>query len=163
MGPLGRYLYTDLKSWMVDSILAKVDAMSMAHSLEVRVPYLNPRFVEIAASIPDSYKLRGWSPKYIFKKAALGQVPSSVIKRKKAGFNIPIGQWLRAELKGLMVDTLTSSYVEQVGFLNKAYVQQLMKEHLTSKKDHGFKLLSLLHFCLWHNKFIKSNPVLMET
>jgi len=156
---LNRHLYADMKVWMVDSILAKVDLMSMANSLEVRVPYLNHKFVEFAAKIPSAYKLKNSTSKYILRKAMKGLAPKTILQRPKAGFNIPYGKWLRHELKPLMTDILTKDSVRKTQCLQWSYVQNLLDEHISLKRDHGFKLLSLIHFCLWYNKFIDSAKV----
>jgi len=152
---LSRHLYADMKVWLVDSILAKVDFMSMAHSLEVRVPFLNPKFVEFATAIPSSYKLKNFIPKYILKEAMKNDIPRNIIKRKKAGFNIPIGKWFRNDLKELLMDTLCKENVNKMDCLNWPYINKLIVDHMQFKKDNGYKLLSLLHFCLWYNTFLK--------
>jgi len=151
---LDRHLYADTKVWLADSILSKVDLMSMAHSLEVRVPFLDHTLVEFAATIPSDFKLKKFQEKSILKKTVHRHVPSQVIQRSKAGFNIPIGKWLRNELKDFMMDVLRSSHVQSNEFLDANYIQNLISDHLSFKKDNGYKLLSLLHFCLWYDKFI---------
>jgi len=159
---LSRHQYADIKVWMVDSILAKVDFMSMAHSLEVRVPYLDPQFVEFAISIPAHLKLKWFNEKYIFKKTFSGDIPQAILKRKKAGFNIPIGKWLRGELRGLLTDIVCEKNIKQVGFLKWSYISNMMNDHLRCKQDHGYQLLSLLHFCLWHQRFIGDQDIAVE-
>jgi asparagine synthase (glutamine-hydrolysing) len=149
---LARHQYADLKGWMVDSILSKVDSMSMAHALEVRVPFLNHEFVEFAGTIPAKFKK---TPKYILKKALGDLLPSEIIKRKKAGFNIPIGKWFRGELKSMLTDIVNAKRMEETGLFQAGFVKQLLDDHFASKKDNGYKLLSLLHFCIWHDTFIK--------
>lgn len=156
---LSRNLYADLKVWLSDSVLAKVDFMSMAHSLEVRVPFLNPRFVEFSARIPPSLKLHGFTSKYILRQAMKGNIPQKILKRPKVGFNIPIGTWLRRELKELMMDILCEVSIKQMGFFSWEYVEKIIDNHLRNKQDNGFKLLSLIHFCLWYNKFISASKV----
>jgi len=151
---LSRHQYADIKVWMVDSILAKVDFMSMANSLEVRVPYLDPQFVQFAMSISPELKLNHFNGKYILKKSFNDAIPLPVLKRKKAGFNIPIGQWFRGELKEFITDIICEKNIKRIGYLNWPYVSHIMDEHFRLKQDYGYQLLSLLHFCLWHNKFI---------
>lgn len=156
---LSRHQYADIKVWLVDSILAKVDFMSMANSLEVRVPYLDHELVEFAASIPSNFKLKRFTGKYIMKKAMRDEIPKAVLRRAKAGFNIPIGRWLRTELKGLMTDVLSCENIKRIGFLNHKYVKELINDHLEYKKDNGYKILSLLHFSCWYDTFINSKSV----
>ncbi len=152
---LSRHQYADMKVWLVDSILAKVDSMSMANSLEVRVPFLDHRLVEFAAKIPAKLKLNGLVNKYILKRAMKDKLPSSILKRTKAGFDIPIGKWLRTDLKKLMTDILNKTTVDRVGYFNWEYIKKLMDDHSSLKRDNGFKLLGLIHFSLWHDFYIK--------
>ena len=151
---LSRHQYADIKSWLPDSILAKVDFMSMASSLEVRVPYLDHELVEFAAAIPAGFKLKGSSGKHILKKAIKNKIPASILKRKKAGFNIPVGKWFRGSLKELLRDTLSKETIDRIGCFNRPYIEKLIQDHLDSKRDNGYKLLSLVHFCRWHDEFI---------
>lgn len=158
--PMDRLLshqYVDMKVWLADSILAKVDFMSMAHSLEVRVPFLDHEFVEFAAQIPSFLKLRSFAGKYILKKAFARDLPHKIIKRKKSGFNIPIAKWLRGELKDFMLDVLSQGKIKALPFLRYTFIDHMIEEHLNFKKDHSYKLLSLLHFVLWYDKFLKRN------
>lgn len=152
---LSSHQYADIKGWLVDSILAKVDFMSMANSLEARVPYLDHELVEFAAGIPAKLKLNRFTPKYILKQALKDKIPRQILNRSKAGFNIPIGKWLRRELKGLLTDILCPESLKKIGYFNRPYIKELIDGHLSFKKDNGYKLLSLMHFCLWHDKFIK--------
>ena len=94
---LSRHQYADIKVWMAGSILAKVDFMSMAHSLEVRVPFLDYRLVEFVATIPSSLRLQGYQEKYILREAVKDLLPRAIVQRKKSGFNIPVGLWFRNE------------------------------------------------------------------
>lgn len=152
---LGCFQYADIKGWLADSILAKVDSMSMAHALEVRVPFLNPDLVKFACRIPSHYKLRGLTPKYILKMVMQKELPRSILRRKKAGFQIPIGHWLRGELKEFSSDVLCRGRIERMGFLKWETVRKLMEDHFKLRKDHGYQLLSLLHLCLWHGQFME--------
>lgn len=151
---LSRHQYVDLKVWMVDSILAKVDFMSMANSLEVRVPYLDPHFVEFAMSIPPQLRFNQFNGKSILKESLRDTIPLAISKRKKAGFNIPIGKWFRGELKEFMMDVVCEKNINQIGYLKWSYISSMMEEHFRLRRDYGYQLLSLLHFCLWHKKFI---------
>ncbi len=154
---LSRHQYVDVKTWMVDSILSKVDLMSMTHALEVRVPLLNSELVEFSAKIPCALKLKGAIPKYILKKAFENDIPKPILNRAKAGFNIPIGHWFRHELKDMVQSVLSERNVRAVPVLNVNAVNQLVAEHSAGKKDNSYKLLSLMHFVLWYERFIKSN------
>lgn len=142
-------LYLDLKTYMVDDILVKVDRMSMASSLEVRVPLLDYKIVEFAFSLPSHFKVRGPITKWFFKKAMEGILPNEIIYRQKEGFSIPIKTWLRTGLKDLMMEYLSEKRIKEVGLFNYAYIKQMIEEHLNSKRDHTHRLWALITFNLW--------------
>ncbi len=109
-GPFGdqinRMLYTDTKTWLVDDLLLKADKMTMANSIELRVPLLDHKLLEFAASLPGSYKVRGLTTKYLLKKVLGTRVPKEILRRKKVGFPVPYGSWLRKEMKDWVSDIL---------------------------------------------------------
>ena len=151
---LGEQLLLDLKTYMVDDILVKVDRMSMATSLEVRVPFLDHRVVELAALIPSELKLKGSSSKYILKKAMSRLLPQTILNKKKEGFSIPIKNWLREELRPLLLDTLSRDRVKARGYFNVNYVGQLTAEHLEGRANHSHKLWALVVFEMWHRVYL---------
>jgi asparagine synthase (glutamine-hydrolysing) len=151
---LNLMLYMDLKTWLPDDLLNKVDRMSMAASLEARVPYLDHRLVEFAFSLPSSLKLKGSTGKYILKKAAQKYIPGEIINRQKKGFAVPLGPWFRNELKSLLVDILHSEKFQKRGYFNIAKTEQILQEHLSGKKDHHLLLYGLLLVEMWHRRFI---------
>jgi asparagine synthase (glutamine-hydrolysing) len=151
---LNLMLYMDLKTWLPDDLLSKVDRMSMAASLEARVPYLDHRLVEFAYSLPSSMKLRGSTGKYILKKAAEKYIPREIINRQKKGFAVPLGPWFKKELRPLLVDTLHSEKFQKRGYFNIAKTEEILQEHLSGKKDHHLLLYGLLLVELWHRRFI---------
>ena len=132
-----------------EDILIKVDRMSMATSLEVRVPFLDHHLVEFAARIPGKFKVRGLTRKYILKKAMRGIVPPPVLKKKKEGFSIPLKNWLRKELRPLLLDTLSNEKLSREGFFNPVYVDRIVKEHLDGIQNHSHLLWALVIFELW--------------
>jgi asparagine synthase (glutamine-hydrolysing) len=146
---LDRAIYTDIKTWLVDDILVKVDRSSMAHSLEVRSPLLDHRIVEFAASLPSSMKLRGLKGKYLLKQMAGKSLPPSVINRPKQGFNAPVSNWLSNELREMGQDITLGSQLSK--FVNRKPVEKLWDEHLGRKRDNGLKLFGLLCLGLWLN------------
>ena len=154
---LNLMLYMDLKTWLPDDLLSKVDRMSMAASLEARVPYLDHRLVEFAFSLPSSMKLRGSTGKYILKKAAQKYIPREIINRQKKGFAVPLGPWFRKELKPLLMDTLHSEKFRKRGYFNQAKTEDLLQEHMSGKKDHHLLLYGLLLVELWHRRFLDSS------
>jgi len=153
---LVRYQIIDLKIWLAGSILPKVDAMSMANSLEVRVPFLAHNLVEFLISLPSHIKMRMLKGKFILKEVMQKRLPKRILSRPKAGFNIPIDNWLRKDLRNMLLDILNKENINSLGYFNYPYVENIIKEHLMLKKNHGYKLLGLMWFCIWYNLFIKN-------
>jgi asparagine synthase (glutamine-hydrolysing) len=151
---LNRQMYVDIKTYLVDDILVKVDRMTMAASLEGRVPFLDYRFVELAATIPSRLKLKGTNTKYILKKAMKDILPPQILKRGKQGFSIPIKNWLKEDLKGLMLDVLSPHKIKQQGFFNADYVQRLTQEHLSGQENHSHRLWAMMVFGIWHDIYL---------
>ena len=144
--------YIDIKTYMTEDILVKVDRMSMAHSLEVRAPILDHKLMEFAATLPSSLKLNRKESKYILKKANEQRLPSDILYRKKQGFRVPLAQWLRQDLKGYVNDTLLSSEKDLGEFFNMNYVRKLWEGHLRGINDHSSQIWNLLMFALWQKQ-----------
>ncbi|TDI88672.1 MAG: asparagine synthase (glutamine-hydrolyzing) [Caldithrix sp.] len=157
--PLNRQLYVDIKSYLVDNILVKVDRMSMATSLETRVPFLDHRFVEFSATIPSRLKLQGKNTKYLFKKAMADVLPPQILNRSKEGFSIPIKNWLKEDLKPLMLEVLDQQKIKREGFFNTNYVEQLKKEHLSGKENHSHRLWSMMVFGIWQDLYLRGASI----
>ena len=157
--PLNRQLYVDIKSYLVDDILVKVDRMSMATSLETRVPFLDHRFVEFTATIPSRLKLQGKSTKYLLKKAMQGILPPEILNRGKEGFSIPIKNWLKTDLKSLMLEVLEPQKIKREGFFNANYVEELKKEHLSGKENHSHRLWSMMVFGIWQDLYLRGERI----
>jgi len=147
---IGRLLYVDLKMYLQDGILVKVDRASMACSLEVRAPLLDYRFVELIAGLPTSWKLHGMTTKYIFKRAMKPWLPPGVTKRPKKGFGIPVADWLRGPLRPLMQDLLAPARLRAQGLLDPEGVRLLVEEHLSGRRDNRKQLWTLLMLQMWH-------------
>ncbi len=150
---INRDLYLDLKTYMVDDILVKVDRMSMAASLEARVPLLDHHMVEFAFTLPSYYKLNGPTTKWFFKKAMEGILPNKIIYRQKEGFSIPLKSWLKNELKELMLEYLFEKRVKDDGFFNYSFIKDMVSAHLSGKQDHSHRLWPLILFNLWRKKY----------
>jgi len=148
-----RMQYLDLKLYLQESILTKVDRASMACSLEVRAPFLDHELVEFVMGLPASLKLKGLTSKYILKKAVKGILPDEVIQRKKKGFGVPIAKWVKGPLKDLFGDLLSPDRIGREGFLNPTYVSKLFQDHLSNKKDNRKQLWTLLVWELWVNRY----------
>lgn len=151
---LDSLLDLDLRLYLPDTLMAKVDIASMAHSLEARAPMLDHRFLEFAATIPPELKLKdGKVGKYIFKKAVEPYLPHDVIYRKKMGFGVPIDHWFRHELKDMVYDTLLSQRAIQRGYFNRDYIEQMLSRH-QSGETWQYLIWNLLMLELWHLMFI---------
>lgn len=147
-----RALNADLGVYLVDDILTLTDRLSMWHSLELRVPYLDHRLVEEAMTIPATAKIRGLTQKYILKKLAAKWLPDSVINHRKQGFEAPMGRWLRTSLRPLMEETLSRRAIEADGIFNAEVVRRLMDEHIAGVHKHSKVLFSMLMFQLWNQQ-----------
>lgn len=146
-GMLDRGMYTDIKTWLSDNILVKVDRASMAQSLEVRAPLLDYRIIEFAASLPEHLKMKGWQKKYILKKCLQDRLPDWVLNRKKQGFNAPVSHWLTGRLSGLA--RAATSEPALLEWVEPAYVNRLWEDHEAKRADHGLKLFGLSVFGVW--------------
>jgi asparagine synthase (glutamine-hydrolysing) len=149
---LSRIQYVDIKTYLTDDILVKVDRASMAHSLEVRAPILDHKLMELAASIPSSMKLRGMNGKYIFKEALKQILPESVLHRKKMGFGVPLSLWFRKDLKELAHSVIF--YRNGSNLLNESTVKHIWQEHQGGLRDRSTELWTLLMFSLWERQFL---------
>lgn len=154
--PISQMLYVDTKTYLAADILTKVDRMSMATSLEVRVPILDYEFVEWATGLPVEWKIRGGKQKYILRKLAerLG-VPRAVLYRPKRGFALPLVHWMKHELKDLIMTILLDPTTLQRGYFQPQGVRQLLDEHFRGRRDHSGRIWRLLILELWHRNFLE--------
>ncbi|MCZ6785772.1 MAG: asparagine synthase C-terminal domain-containing protein, partial [Planctomycetota bacterium] len=152
--PLNRSLYDDLKSYLCDNILVKVDRMSMAVSLETRVPYLDRELVELAFRIPQGHKVGLRQTKVLLKRVAARHVPSECVYRPKEGFSIPIKNWLGTEFRPLLDELLDPSRLRQEGLFAPACVERLKTEHLDGRTNHSHVLWSLMVFQAWRRLWL---------
>ena len=152
---LSRIQYLDIKTYLTDDILVKVDRASMANSLEVRSPILDHKFMELIATIPSRLKLQGTLGKYIFKKSLESRLPREVLYRDKMGFGVPMAGWLRKELKEMAADVLLPK--QDDGLLNAVLVERMWDEHQRGLRDRSTELWALFMFRLWQRKFSGSS------
>ncbi len=150
--------YIDLHTWLPGDILVKADRMTMAHSLELRVPFLDKEVFEIARQIPDQMKIAHGTTKYVLREAVKGLVPDSVLYRKKLGFPVPIRQWLRNELYDWAKNVITSSSTIELIF-NRVEILSLLEEHALKKKDNSRKLWTILTFMIWYSIYEKVEDI----
>ncbi len=145
-----RMLYTDLMTRIPDHNMVIGDRMSMAHSLEVRSPFVDHKLVEYAASIPGDIKLNGTKLKYILRRVAARYLPKQLVTRKKQGFGFPLGIWMRAELRGFLQKLFKESRMVEHGIFDRNYMNKIVDEHLSGKVDHNYRLWILLNLEFWH-------------
>jgi asparagine synthase (glutamine-hydrolysing) len=156
---LSRIQHIDTKIWLPDSILVKADRMSMANSLEARVPFLDHRVVEFAATLPSHLKLRGLTnKKYILKRTMSRYLPKQVLQGRKRGFNVPIPVWLGRELRDFVHDVLNPRRVKEDGFFDPHVVSALVRDHEEKRRDYSRNIWSLLVFTLWHGEYAQRLP-----
>jgi len=156
--PLDQQEFVDIHTYLVDDILVKVDRMSMATSLEARVPFLDYRVVEFSATIPSQLKLAGLShqkTKYILKKSMENVLPQEIIYRGKEGFSIPIKNWLKNELKPMLQEVLSPEKVKSEGFFDPEYIEKLKHEHFENIENHSHRLWALMMFGIWYDNYLR--------
>ncbi len=153
--PLNQVLLMDMRMYLENDILVKLDRASMMASLEGRVPLLNNDFVEYATRLPLNMKLRGFGSKFLFKKALRGLLPESILNRPKKGFGIPVAHWFRGPLKEQMLSVLAPDRMARKGFFDPAAVAVLIKDHLDGRRDNRKQLWTLFAFELWHDGYLR--------
>jgi asparagine synthase (glutamine-hydrolysing) len=146
LDPLSRIQYVDMKTYLVDDILVKVDRASMANSLEVRCPLLDHKLMELIAQIPSGLKLNNGRGKYIFKKSLEPVLPREILTRAKKGFAVPVAEWFRGELKDLTQEAL---FQRPDGLLNNAFLTRCWKQHQRGQRDWSALLWTVLMFKTW--------------
>jgi asparagine synthase (glutamine-hydrolysing) len=152
--PQGRMMRFDFETYLPEDVLTKVDRMSMAHSIESRVPLLDNEVIDFAAALPSGMKIRHGRRKHILKRAVDGLLPSSIVARRKQGFGVPIGVWFRGGLTQVFRDVLLSPTAQQRGYFQRSFINRIVDEHLAGTRDHSFRLWQLAVFELWHRRYL---------
>jgi len=152
-GGVERYLRVDQNYYLPDDILYKTDRMSMAHSLEVRPPFLDHRIVEFAAGLPQRLKIHGSTQKFVLRELMKGKLPQSVLTRKKTGFDIPTHDWFRGVLRELLMDTVTPDAVTATGIFEGSAIEALIRDHMERRINAGYHLWGLLTLFLWMKRW----------
>lgn len=151
---LNQMIYFEIKNRLAELLLMRVDRMSMAHSIEARVPFLDHRLVELAMKIPEKFKIKNKIPKYILKKSCEGILPNSIIYRKKQGFAAPISIWMKeGELGKFAVNSIVKSKLISQKIISQDFVKAIYHRHCRGYEDHSGRLWSLLMVALWMDKF----------
>ena len=154
LGTVDASLFVDLMTYLPNDLLVKIDIASMAVSLEARSPFLDHRVIEFAASLPENFKVRGLTKKYLLKRALKNFVPLENLNRRKMGFCVPIGEWLRGPMQSLARGTLLSEKALRRGLFRRARLEQMIGEHTSGRRDHAQQLWTLMMLELWFNRFI---------
>jgi asparagine synthase (glutamine-hydrolysing) len=147
-------MHVDFETYLPDDVLTKVDRMSMAHSIEARVPLLDNEVVELAASLPAHMKIRGLVRKHALKAVARTLLPPAILERPKQGFGVPLGVWFRGHLRELFGDVLRSASTRQRAYFDRSFVDRMVDEHLAGRRDHTMRLWQLVMFELWHRQYL---------
>ncbi len=153
-GPLDALIYQHCQSYLADQNLVAVDRASMACGLEVRAPFLDRPLVELAGRMPSTLKLKGWRTKHILKRALRGVVPDAILRRRKQGFGVPLGLWMRGPLRGVLEARLDSGEVARVGLFDPRTTRRLVNEHVSGVRDHQKILWGLLMFDAWRERYL---------
>jgi asparagine synthase (glutamine-hydrolysing) len=159
---LSKMLYVDTNTWLPDELLVKADKMTMANSVELRVPFLDHKVLEFAAGLPRNQKVRGWSMKYLAKKALRGHVPEEIIGRRKAGFPVPYRMWLRSSLRDWVYEILLDPKTLSRGYFQKRTVEELIQRN-SSGADYSKELFSLVVLELWLRTFVDRDSAMNLT
>jgi asparagine synthase (glutamine-hydrolysing) len=154
LDPMDRLFYLDLAVYLPYDLQFKMDIASMASSLEVRAPFLDYRLVELAARIPPSLKIKNGETKVLLRKLSRKYVPAEIAERGKMGFSVPIGKWLRGELREMLTDLLLDQSSRQRGFFRQDIIGNMIESHLYGTRDFSRHLWLIMIFELWHRSHI---------
>jgi asparagine synthase (glutamine-hydrolysing) len=155
---LEKTLDVDVRNYLADDLLVKVDIATMAHGLEGRSPFLDHRLMEFAATLSPSYKLRGTQKKYLPRRLAERRLPSELLKLPKKGFGVPIDYWFRHELRDFTRDVLLDARAGSRGYFDMTFVAQMLDEHVSGRARWHYQLWNLLMLELWHRMYIDARP-----
>jgi asparagine synthase (glutamine-hydrolysing) len=151
---LRRVLYFDQTSWLPDNLLERGDRMTMAASIEARVPFLDHPFAEFVSSLPDRFRVRGLHTKWILREAGKTLLPGEILKRPKVGFRVPVNQWFRDEMRGFLLDHLQSSESRTREYYAARELDKALHEHLEGRQNHEKLLWTLLNLEIWHRQYL---------
>ncbi len=152
--PLDKITYFDLRTSLPEQLLMLTDKMSMATSLEARVPFLDHRLVEFSARIPSKYKINGFNLRSIQKEAFKNRLPEYILNKTKKGFGAPVGTWMRNELKDMLFDLLGENRIKKQGLFEYRTLQKILDDHFNKREDYSDHLLALITFQLWHKEYL---------
>jgi asparagine synthase (glutamine-hydrolysing) len=151
---LRRILYFDQTSWLPDNLLERGDRMSMAASIEARVPFLDHELAAFVSALPDCYRVRGRQTKWVLREAMKQLLPEAILNRPKVGFRVPINEWLRSSMRDFLIDHLQSSNSMTRDYFDQRELNRIVDEHMTCKQNHEKLLWSLLNLEIWHRLYV---------
>jgi len=154
LDPVDAVLRADTLLYLPGDLLAKVDIASMANSLEARSPFLDHRMIELCAALPSAYKLKGRTSKWLLRRLMQDRLPPDILRRPKMGFGVPVGEWLRGELRPLLDDVLLAPGARLDAWVRPEAVRSLVSAHLARASDYTDKIWSLLWLELWAREFL---------
>jgi asparagine synthase (glutamine-hydrolysing) len=157
---LSQMMRFDTDTYLPEDVLTKVDRMSMAHSIESRVPLLDNEVVAFASTLPAGFKIKDGRRKHVLKEVAAKLLPSEILNRSKQGFGVPLGAWFRGSLRELFADTLLSATSATREYFQRAFVRRLVDEHVSGRFDHSLRLWQLVVFERWHRLYVSRQPEL---
>ena len=155
---LDRLLYADIKTYLHE-LLMKQDQMSMAASVESRVPFLDHKLVEFSTALPDRLKLRRWTTKYVLREAMKNVLPEAILRRSKMGFPVPLGRWFRGAFRPLVDQFVIGKRAVARGLFQSDFLQRLVQEHAAGTADHTERLWTLVNFEMWQRHFLDGEPL----
>jgi asparagine synthase (glutamine-hydrolysing) len=150
---LDRLLYADIKTYLHE-LLMKQDQMSMAASVESRVPFLDHKLVEFTSSLPERLKLNRWTTKYVLRQSMKGVLPPAILERPKMGFPVPVGKWFRGAYASVLDEYVLSDRASERGIFNADFVRALVNQHQRGEANHSERLWSLVNLEMWFRRFI---------
>ena len=154
---LEKIFYLDMKTYLTNDLLIMADKMSMANSLELRVPFCDHNLLEFCLSIPPEVKIENFNLKSLMKKTVSSLLPEEIIQKRKQGFMVPLGRWLKEDLKNLTLDLLSEKNIKKRGYFNSSYIKEILKQHYQGKSNFSDLLWALLNLEMWHQIFIDRN------
>jgi asparagine synthase (glutamine-hydrolysing) len=150
---LRRILYSDQTSWLPDNLLERGDRMTMAASIESRVPFLDHELAGYVSSLPDHYRVKGLKTKWILRQAGKSLIPEQILNRPKVGFRVPVNRWFQGEMKGYLRDHLQGAGSKTRGYFDPQVLDRVMDDHIEGRQNHEKLLWSLLNLEIWHRQY----------
>ncbi|TMV07002.1 asparagine synthase (glutamine-hydrolyzing) [Ruegeria sediminis] len=160
---LSRLMYIDSTIFLPDDLMIKNDRMTMAHSLEARVPFTDPELTAFLATVPPHLKMKNRRKKHLMRRAMENDLPESILNKKKVGLEMPYSRWLKRELKDLMMRYLGPDNIARIGLFRPQAIQRLIDDHLNGRRDNGRPLWGLLNYVMWYELYIDTQPGLRKT